>query len=170
MRLAAVLLAASAFLPGSCGEEPAPRNMTSGEVADQLADLRIEPGLWELTTEIVDVRAPDLPREIRNNMIGPRTRARHCITPEQAERPSANFLAGQSGGECTYRDFEMRGGRMSGSMSCPGVEAQMRGRYGPTDYVTEMEMKSPIREGATMTLEVRARGNRVGECEEVQGG
>ena len=60
--------------------------MSAGEVAGELANMRIEPGLWELTSEVVEVRAPDLPREVRNRMVGPRSRLRNCITPQQAEK------------------------------------------------------------------------------------
>jgi hypothetical protein len=112
------------------------------------------------------VRAPDLPREVRNRMVGPRSRLRHCITPLQAERPSANFLAARSGHDCLYRGFSIRDGQLRGTMSCPGVTTTMSGRISPRAYLTSMEMASPMPGGATMTLEVRARGRRIGECED----
>ncbi|MGZ8360545.1 MAG: hypothetical protein ACXWUX_08495 [Allosphingosinicella sp.] len=67
--LAAVLAAAA-----GCGERP-PENMSAGEVAGELAQLRIEPGLWELTSAVVEASAPGLPREVRNRMVGPRARS-----------------------------------------------------------------------------------------------
>ena len=164
MRRGAVLLAA-ALLGGACGGGEEPRNMTDAEVAAELAKMRIEPGLWELTSEVVDVGGRDLPRELRERMIGPRQRLRHCITPEQASRPSANFLAGREESECVYRDFAVENGRVSGAMTCPGAEAAMRGRFGPRAYDLAMEMTSPMPSGAAMTLEVRAHGRRIGECD-----
>lgn len=143
--------------------------MTSEEVAAELAAMRIEPGLWELSSEVVDVRAPDLPHEVRQRMIGPRSRLRHCITPEQAERPDANFLAARAGSECVYRGFTAEGGEISGRMVCPDAVAHMRGRYGPQAYDMRMEMASPMGGGATMTLELRSRGRRIGECGEDEG-
>ena len=118
--------------------------MTREEVAGELAAMRIEPGLWELTSEVVEVSAPDLPREVRNRMVGPRARLRNCITPEQASRPGANFLAMRADSECAYRDFTVRDGAES--------------------YALGMEMESPMPGGATMTLQVRARGRRIGDC------
>lgn len=140
--------------------------MSAEEVARALSGIRIEPGLWELTSEIVDVRAPDLPREVRARMLGPRSRLRHCITPAQAEAPSANFLALRSENACAYRDFSMVGGRLRGAMTCPEATATMEGRYEPQAYELRMAMESPMPGGATMTLQVRSHGRRIGDCEE----
>ena len=141
--------------------------MSREEVAGQLAGMRIEPGLWELTSEVVEVSGPDLPREVRNRMLGPRPSMRNCITPAQAERPEANFLAVRADSGCTYRDFSMEGGRMRGVMICPDATARMEGQYGPEAYELRMEMESPL-PGVeeAMTLRIRARGRRVGDCEE----
>ena len=166
MRARAVLLAAAALAGAGCGGGREAGNMSAEEVAAELAAMRIEPGLWELTSEVVDVRAADLPHEVRARMIGPRSRLRHCITPEQAERPDANFLAARAGSECVYRDFTVGGGRVSGRMACPDASAEMRGRYGPQSYDMRMEMASPMANGATMTLELRSRGRRIGDCGE----
>lgn len=161
--------AASACLAaGACGSE-APRDMTPEEVAGELSGMRIDPGLWELTSEVVEVSAPDLPREVRNRMVGPRSRLRNCISPEQASRPGANFLAMRADSECAYRDFSVREGLLRGTMVCPDAVARMSGRYGPAAYDLRMEMASPMPGGATMTLQLRARGRRIGDCGEENG-
>ena len=165
MRRLAALVAAAGLAAAGCGEV-APRDMTPEQVADQLAGMRIDPGLWELTSEVIEVSAPDLPREVRNRMVGPRARLRNCIGPEQASRPGANFLAMRGDSECAYRDFTVQGGVMRGTMICPDAMARMTGRYGPTSYDLRMEMESPMPEGATMTLQLRARGRRIGDCGE----
>jgi hypothetical protein len=150
----------------ACGGDEEPRNMTADEVAAELADIRIEPGLWELRSAVTDVRAQNLPREVRSRMIGPRSRLRHCITPEQAQSPNANFLAMRADSACVYRDFSYADGRLSGTMTCPGTVARMEGRYRADRYETRMEMQSPMPGGATMILQIRAMGRRIGECEE----
>ena len=164
MRLVLPLLPL-AFAAG-CGEAPGPQNMSAAQVAEELAEISIEPGLWQLTSEIIDVRAPGLPVEVRNRMIGPRSQMRNCITPEQAAQPSANFLAMRSDSECVYRDFSLDDGRLRGTMACPGVTATMAGRYQPNGYETRRAMESAMPGGATMTLQIRARGRRIGECDE----
>jgi hypothetical protein len=140
--------------------------MSPDEVADELSGMRIDPGLWELSSEVVEVSAPDLPREVRNRMVGPRSRLRNCISAEQASRPGANFLAMRADSECTYRGFTIREGRMRGTMVCPDAVARMTGRYGPRAYDLRMAMESPLPGGATMTLQLRAQGRRIGECGE----
>lgn len=165
----ALILAAFCLAVAACGQPREARNMTDEEVAGQLQAMRIEPGLWELSSEVTDVSAPDLPHEVRQGMIGPRSRTRHCITPAQAERPSANFLAGRAESECSYRDFRVGDGRIEGAMNCPDATARMRGSYGPAGYDMRMEMTSPMSDGATMELVVRSRGRRIGECQENEG-
>jgi len=164
-RLGAIALIAALPAVASCGDRPE-RNLTTEEVAGQLSGMAVEPGLWEIGSDVVEVRGPDLPREVRNRMVGPRTRLRHCITPEQAARPSANFLAARRDNGCAYRSFSVRDGRIEGVMACPDATATMTGRYGPRAYDMRMEMESPVPGGATMILDVRARGRRIGPCPE----
>src|SRR3546814_18556128 len=65
------------------------------------------PVAWEATNEIVSVSAPGVPAEALSQMIGQKTTARNCITPEQAAKPNANFLAVQENSNCTYQDWSM---------------------------------------------------------------
>ena len=138
--------------------------MSANDVALELDQIRIEPGLWALSSEIVDVSGPDLPRELRNRMVGPRSRIRHCITPDQAANPSASFLAARSDGQCRYRRHSVRDGIIEGEMDCPGASARMDGRFTPDAYRMNLHMESPIADGAVMRIEVVARGRRIGEC------
>lgn len=167
VRPAVLMLAAALTGAAGCGEQGPPAETSSETVANQLAGMRIEPGLWALTSEVVEVRAPGLPIEVRRRMIGPRRQIRHCITPAEAERPEANFLAGRDGSECRYRDFSVENGRMRGEMVCPDATARMEGRYAPAAYDLRMAMESVMPDGETrMNLEIRARGRRIGDCQE----
>ena len=148
---------------GGCGVESS-REMSAGEVAGELETMRIEPGLWRLTSEVVEVRAPGLPIEMRNRMLGPRSRIDHCITPAQAARPGARFLALRAAGQCRYSDVRFESGRLTGRMRCPDAIAEMDGRYGRRGYVLAMDIASPLPDGATMRVSVRARGQRIGAC------
>ncbi len=161
-----LIVAASAGMAGCRESEPA--NLSTEQVARQLESMEIEPGLWALGSEVIDVSAPDLPREIRNRMIGPRPGMRHCITPDQAASPSANFLAGRGDGACRYRAFSVEGGRIEGDMVCPDAEARMTGTYSAERYDMRMEMRSPMPGGAVMTLQVRSTGERIGACPETE--
>lgn len=161
-----------ALLVTACGgAEPAP-NVSAEEVASDLAQVRIEPGLWERSTAIVDLSAQGAPREMVTRMRERRSSNRYCITPEQAARPDANFLAAREGGRCVSRSFAMADGRMSGDMVCtdPGSQAQwtarLQGRYAASDYELEMimEMPNPFESGQ-MLITSRTQGRRVGVCQ-----
>lgn len=169
MRGGGLILAASLCLSGCSDPQPEARNMSVNEVAAELANIEIAPGLWESTSEVLNVTAPNLPRELQNRMKGPSRTSRHCITPEQASRPDANFLATRED-NCTYRDFSMRNGRMQGQMVCSGGDmpgeatATMSGEYGPQSYDMRMRMEMAGPADSTMTIETRASGRRVGDC------
>lgn len=160
-----------ALAPG-CGGEESGRETSADEVAQQLSQLRIEPGLWEQTTRVLGVSAPAMPREVASRMTGRRSSRRYCITPEQAARPNANFLATQQNSDCSYRDFAMQGGRITGTMTCTGgqvpgeIRTRMEGQYGPQSYDMRMRMATDMPDGEEMTTDIRVLGRRVGECEQ----
>lgn len=146
-------------------------NMTAGEVAAELRGLRVEPGLWEVTSAVLDARGENMPREARARIRSHRGTIRNCVTPAQAARPDANFMRIQQRGACTYRGFSIQGGRMRGEMRCtdPGLPGAMTtsmdGRYGPRNYEVRMRMVSTgMPEGANMIIDTRTVGRRIGQC------
>ena len=158
----------------ACGSEPEAEkqgNMTAEEVADELSGMKIEPGQWEATNEIISASAPGVPADALKSMVGQKSTVSNCITPEQAAKPSANFLAAQQNNNCTYQDWNMDGGKMTGTMTCEGggmpgkVIMNMSGDYGPTAYNLDMNMNTTgLPGGMTMTIKAKTTGRRVGEC------
>jgi hypothetical protein len=175
MNMRNCLIAGAATLAlAACGpaEQQEGRDMTPDEVASELAGVQIEPGLWESSAEIIEVEAPGMPLEVVAQRKGPRGSSRSCITAEQAQRPDANFLAAQQESDCTYRDFSMRDGRMSGTMTCTGgagegeMQMQMEGEYGPRSYDMTMTMAGEgMGDGQQMTMRVRTQARRIGDCD-----
>lgn len=169
---AAGLAALSVLAAIGCSGEPEPdRNMSANEVASQLESIRIEPGLWEISSEIVNVSGQNLPHEVRSRMMAPRPAVRNCITAAQAAQPAANFLLTQGASRCTYSGFAMQGGRLSGSMTCsdrhlPGtMTTTMDGDYGGRSYDMRLRMETAgMPADANMTIEAQARGRRIGDC------
>ncbi|HWH18488.1 MAG TPA: DUF3617 domain-containing protein [Allosphingosinicella sp.] len=164
---AAALLALAACDKNEAAEK---EEMTADEVAAQLASVKVEPGQWESTTQILSAEGP-LPQNVLQQMAGQRTSASNCITPEQAARPSANFLAAQQNNNCTYQDFRMQGGKLSGRMTCSGGQLPgamttiMNGDYGPRGYDMMMDMETPGLPGTgPMRIKARTQGRRVGDC------
>lgn len=156
----------------ACGSEPEKKeDMTAEEVADQLKDMKIQPGQWEATHEIVSASAPGIPADSLKSMVGQKSTVSNCITPEQAAKPSANFLAAQQSNNCTYQDWNMDGGKMTGTMTCEGngmpgkVIMTMSGDYGDTAYALDMDMNTTGLPGnMTMNIKAKTTGRRVGEC------
>ena len=106
---------------------------------------------------------------MRDRLIGSRPTRRLCITPEQAARADAGFLA-QRPGDCAQRGVRLESGRLTGAMVCneqgaPPTVIALDGRYGPDRYVLRMAMTSPLPDGASITLDVVTVGRRVGNCE-----
>jgi hypothetical protein len=168
------LMSAAALLAlAACGgpEQPSGQDMSAEEVADQLAEMKIEPGQWEATNEIISASAPGVPADALGQMIGQKTTVTNCITPEQAANPNANFLAVQKNSNCTYQDWSMEGGRMMGTMTCSGGQMpgtmvmQMDGTYSDESYDMTMDMETSGLPGdIVMTIKARTTGKRIGEC------
>lgn len=147
------------------GSEVSDRNA----VAKDLAAVEVRPGLWEVSSELLSASQPGIPLEIAERMKGPRGSVRHCMTPEQAARPDANFVAGRRSGECSYAGFEMREGRIAGRMTCRAADgsetrARMSGSYGPERFDIRMDMETPGFGAATLAVVMRQSGRRLGEC------
>jgi hypothetical protein len=165
------LLGATALLLAGCGEPALKGNMTAEEVADELSQMKIRHGQWEATSEILSASAPGMPAQAMKQMIGRKTNVTNCITPEQAAKPNANFLAAQKGSNCTYQDWSMSGGEMRGTMTCEGggapgqVVMKMDGRYGEESYEMTMDMETTgLPGGMSMNVKARTLGRRLGEC------
>lgn len=170
-----VTLLALAALAG-CGDAGDGANQSRGNmsreaVAAELAQVRINPGEWEISTEITAVDAPEMPREMLQAMQGRRTAIRNCITPEQASDPAA-FSRGvqQQNSGCQVRDFTMRGGQLAGETICAAgtnreVRSRMSGRYGPESFDYQTQVATPVViAGGTMNVTVQVQGRRVGDC------
>ncbi len=167
-----ILLSCAAMVAlAGCGSGGSKGGEQSAEdVAKEMAALKMRPGQWEATNEVVSANAPGLPAEALRGMVGQKSTVSNCVTPEQAAKPSANFLAGQRDSDCTYEDFSMDDGQMTGTMSCavPGVPGRtvmkMNGKYSPVAYDMDMDMDVAIPGGAKMKLKARTTGRRVGDC------
>jgi hypothetical protein len=163
---AALLLIALA----GCGGDTE-RAMSAAEVAAELAHLQIAPGQWETTSAVTAASGPNMPVNVRNEMLRHRRIASNCITPAEAAHPAANFLQMQTGNACTYADFSVAGGRMRGTMRCTGggmaglMTTTIEGHYSPASVDIAMHMAATGQpRGADATIATRTISRRIGPC------
>ena len=161
------------LLLAACGSSDKDREQSPEEVANEMSAVKLRPGQWEATNEILTATAPGIPPEALRQMVGQKTSVSNCVTPEQAANPSANFLSAQKDSKCSYQDFSMKGGRMSGTMTCSGpampgkMVMKMEGTYQPTSYAMNMDMGTEgLPGGMNMTVKARTIGRRIGPCTE----
>lgn len=165
----------------ACSSEPEVKlkNATVEQVATEVkksgatGEMRFEPGQWRVDTQMVDVVAEGMPPQVAQQMkasMGSLSSDIQCLTPEQASRPSSEMFAGKQNGRCKYDTFELSGGKLKATMSCPSASGAkmamtMDGDYTKTSYVVNaaMRMDSPT-PGQSMTVKIKSTGARTGEC------
>lgn len=165
-------------LIGGCSDKGADRDgdgkITAEEVAEEMNRVTLEPGEWENTVEIVEVKIDGLPEGVPagalDSMKGQVTTSKSCITKEQAENPGAQFFAAQEKTNCEVKKFNMSGGAVSSEMVCnnmggaPGdTTMTMDGQYGPSSYDMTMNMDGGAG-GMKMKISAKSNGKRIGNC------
>ena len=172
----AALLALSACSKTQTPDTDVAGSISADEVAERVGSVKLEPGEWEATQEILDVNVtglPDgVPPEAMTRMIGQRTSFKHCVTPEQAANPSADFLSAQKDADCTYGDMTMADGKVKAEMSCAvpqqkdgRMKIAMNGTYLPDSYDMDMNVTAAgLPNGISMAMKMKSMGKRIGEC------
>tara|TARA_R110000824_G_scaffold85425_5_gene212326 strand:+ start:12707 stop:13249 length:543 start_codon:yes stop_codon:yes gene_type:complete len=161
-----------------CSEQGADHNgdgkITAEEVAEEMNEVTLEPGEWENTVEIVDVKIDGLPEGmpagVMDSMKGKVTTSKSCITEEEASKPGAQFFAAQEKTNCEVKKFDMSGGAVTSEMACdnmggsPGsMTMTMDGQYGPSSYDMTMNMVGGAA-GMKMNISAKSNGKRIGSC------
>lgn len=161
------------LLLAACSKQPERtqnKTLTAADVTREATKLRLEPGQWETTTLITALGIPGHSAEQLKSATGTRTTTSHCITPEQAARPSADMLSGTKDGNCTYRRFSMDGARIDAAMRCepagtPGaVSMTLAGTHARDRFDLVMDMTIGMMGNAAMTMKATVAGRRTGVC------
>jgi major membrane immunogen (membrane-anchored lipoprotein) len=147
---------------------------TAEQVATAMGKVTLQPGEWEIRQQVVDMHVSGAPKgmpvDAMRSAMGKVNVVKHCVTPEQAAKPNADFLAAQKDMKCTYSGFDMSAGIIHGAVTCPNgqggtMTAKMQGVYHPTDYALTMDMTmAGVSPGMTMKMKMKTDGKRVGEC------
>jgi hypothetical protein len=157
------------------------KNASVEDVAKATANVeKLTPGEWTNTTEIVSVDMPGMPEKekqmmkaMSSAMIGKKTEVKNCITPEQANKPTADMFAGANK-NCQFETFKLAGGAMDAVMKCAdpakggSMTMAMKGQYGGETYAMETQLNMQgapgLHGGASMLITSKNSGKRIGEC------
>jgi hypothetical protein len=141
--------------------------------------ISIQPGQWEIATEMTSVEAVGVPEEVlqqmRAQLASQRQVRSQCITPEQARNPAANLMRNQNVRGCEYGETTWAGGVIRIHATCQppgGTPARMtiEGSYAAQQFDGRIgastTMPAPVEAGAKVRIDLRGRltGRRTGEC------
>ena len=163
-----LILGAAALALAACGSSDKSGNASAGG-GSAAAGVTLEPGEWEMKTEVVNVTAEGLPAGMAEGMKqSASSTTRTCMTPEDAKGPKGDLFTGDKSGTCKSEGFSWSGGKISGKTTC-GTDASgktvmtMDGSYGAQNI--DMTIKSETKvAGREVGMEMRMSGRRVGEC------
>jgi len=77
----------------------------------------MQPGQWEISTEVSDFRSTDKATPALKAAAGDKAAAPGCIKAGEEEKPPAEMFAGV-GYKCDYKDRYISGGRINLSLEC----------------------------------------------------
>ena len=161
-----VLLASCSGGGGSANDQAA-KSEKAAAAGGAGGGIALQPGQWELRTEVVRMNVPNMPQGM-SPPAPPPTTVTYCLTPEQARQPNANFLtgSGEQGG-CRAENMSMAGGRLHGTVQCEHQGAttrvEMAGQFTPTSYEINQTTHTSA-QGMEMDIESRTAGRRIGDC------
>lgn len=172
--LGAASLAVSA-LAGCGGSETIEAEDESVEsVAERVAesDIKPRPGMWESKVTLEKVEIPGMPADMQGMMkeqLGRVTVSSSCLTPEEVDKPDADFFQlGEESG-CKYNSFKMGGGKIDADMTCEqqGMQQNMKmtGTYNEEAYTMQVSADAEM-EGRPMSMAMTVESHRIGECDD----
>ncbi len=166
------LIAASLLALAACGSK-SDGNSSGGSGGGGLlgGPVQLQPGEWEVTSRLVDFKAPNMPASVTERMkAAPATTKRDCMTEEEAKGPKADSFAPPSEGQnCKQDDFVWGNGRIHGKTSCEGsngagkMSMTMDGTYTPTSMDITVKSENEVNH-MPASMEMRISGRRIGEC------
>jgi hypothetical protein len=159
------------------GPEVSAHNASVEEVAAKAKSvMKIEPGLWTSSTEILAVDMPGIKDNAMAEQMTSAMKSRkatdftHCVTAAEAEKPSSEMFTGNANSQCKYNDFKMVGGKIDATMTCSPeggtMTMAMNGTYSSTGYDMTMDMKTTNARmpGGGMSMKAHTKGARTGIC------
>lgn len=178
--------AIAALLVAACGSQDGNSNAAAGKAgagasAAGQGARSLQPGQWEMTTQMTSVEIPGAPPEVQTQMRAQQGRTqtdRTCITPEQASNPLRQFRESMTGpGQgCQTPEDTFAGGVIRVRTICrrPGgaagsAQVTMAGTFTATTLAATVSISAEgtnvAGPGTTaMRVSTNLRGRRIGDC------
>lgn len=141
--------------------------------------IAIQPGQWEIATEMTSVEAVGVTEEVlqqmRAQLASQRQVQSRCVTPEQARNPAGNMMGNQNVAGCEYGETTWAGGviRINATCQPPGgtrVRMTIEGSYATRQFDGRIDVSTavptPAEDGTEVRIHLRGRltGRRTGGC------
>ncbi|MFC3098729.1 DUF3617 domain-containing protein [Alteraurantiacibacter palmitatis] len=176
MRFISLLPVAAVLLLAACGDsaEDSPAGVEGA--AEAMADGPTpQPGQYSTTTEILELTIPGLAPEMRDMIRsamaeGAREGSSYCLTAEDAANSREEMIRNMTESDCTVQRFDMAGGTIDASLSCPAGGEGLTGDVTLNGTMTEtgadmtMSFKSQVPDLGEATIRMRMVSSRVGDC------
>ena len=174
-----LILAYGAML-ASCGSEPEIKmeNASVGEVAQEMREAGtqsfLNAGKWQHSITVLEMDVPGMPpqaREMMQRAYNEKQSFEHCLTPEQARKPSEEFFA-NANKNCRYDHFNWGDGKIDLKMNCDGdggtLTMVQTGTYEPNGYTMDVsQVIESTRRGSPGQIRIKAKvdAKRIGQCD-----
>ena len=166
--------ASSAAASGGENESASSAATTDGgsspSASPSASGVSLQPGEWEMKTEVVNVNVEGLPEGIANGMKAQAGgTSRSCMTAEDAKGPKPDMFSKNNPANCKSESFSWADGRIGGKTTCAGEGGRgkmvmtMDGRYSAQSIDMTMRSETDMM-GKAMRLDMRISGRRIGEC------
>ena len=176
-------IAAAAFalvaLAG-CGEEKS-QPKTADEVISEAGELaKPRPGQYQTAVELIEFSVPGLPAQQAEQLKGMMTNASakassYCLTQAEADKGFEDSIRkmteGTGGMKCTFKDFDVDGGKLTAALTCSGQQGMsadiaVDGTTSPDGSSMRMKMvqKAAMIPGGEMRMDMKMDSTRIGDC------
>jgi hypothetical protein len=138
---------------------------STGSAPLSAASLGIQPGKWQTTIEVTDLKMTGGPAGMPAMPKPAPMTVTSCMTPEQASKGPGELLKNAKA-DCTATRNVYEGGKMDVVMTCKMPSGTMStkttGTYSPTEMTSDAEVS--MSGAVSMTQKVHTVAKRIGEC------
>lgn len=177
MKLRHAMPVLAAFALAACGgdaeDDLADEALSMDEVAAQASELemRLEPGEYRSTAELIEFDMPELPAETmalarQAFAEGAASESTYCLTEQSTPE---QWISQMNESDCTVSRFDSSDGALDAVLQCRDAEGmngrvEMNGTADGTSADLEMRFRQQIPGLGEGTIHMRVKSERIGDC------